>query len=254
MNTVSYSSGFRVGCPTVIYTQDKNNNDNWIEKKEYPPETEFLEATGSGFKLTLHRCSPHKKEYLIDPNWRNLAMLKIEGVAVKILCQQLDSDKPRSWSLVKEFEKDSNGKDTETLSAISVNLRQVNLNHVFDVVAKECKLDSSVLERLYSFLKQPFVSRETTDRIAAFKAEGEKLWQSVAQAKIGAGDCVLIADLMKKEPSEKRNIVIKNALIGFYGDFTSPSVAPKLELINHLNEIGCSDLANLVSKGRYDAD
>lgn len=63
----------------------------------------------------------------------------------------------------------------------------------------------------------------------------------------------IVEDLSATPPSEKINNLIRKAMLGNYGDTTSPYLAPKSLLVMHLDECGCHDLARKAEiEGYYD--
>ena len=62
----------------------------------------------------------------------------------------------------------------------------------------------------------------------------------------------IVEDLSTKPATDKRNQLMRKAMLGNYGDFTSSVACPKLLLIEHFNECGCQDLADKVERGYYD--
>jgi hypothetical protein len=69
---------------------------------------------------------------------------------------------------------------------------------------------------------------------------------------MGGTKTTLIADLLRKPPSLKRDGIIARAKQGYYHDYETSLATPKMTLYAELREAGFRDLAVKARDGDYD--
>jgi hypothetical protein len=256
-STVSFTEGYkaRKGYLVSEYTyKDGKCIENTF--REPVPATPFLSVKGNTFEVILHKCPPGKKDYLIKPQMRSIAKIKIQGDVAKHIFNELAIDSYYLWNVRKKYHKDKNGHDTEVLRSVTVpNLRLKDIDKVLSVVAKVLNFDASTSHRLYTFMDALHQVQETEEYHRKVKNDRDQLLKQVlTHGKITPATQRLIQDLAIKEPTEKRNWMMRKALEGYYGEFSSRLACPITTLIKHLEEVGCFDLAAEACRGRYDDD
>lgn len=252
---VNFTEGYKAGKGDLVTHFSYSATGERSERtcREPVPATAFITAKGHDFEVMIHKAPPGRKDYLIDKNWRTAAKIKIQGVVIDQLFKELDNDNACLWNVTKKFQKDASGADTATVRSIKVTLQVKDVEKVLSVITKVCNFDDAAATRVSAFMGLVHEIRETETLRLKAKTDRDVLLQSIwTTPNISKATMRLVHDLAQKDPTEKRNILIRKAMQGMYSDFSSPLATPQLILAEHLKEVGCPELAQHVYTGRYD--